>query len=61
MSDELQGTLTEHSLESHQTADVAVKIQIQVLAGVAHGDDLINLGVELKPCGRKVIIRQYLI
>ena len=38
--------LTEHGLQTHQTADEAVKVDVHALVGVAHGDDVIELVVE---------------
>ena len=42
----VQQRLTEHGLESHQTADETVEVDVHVLVGVAHGDDVIQLVVE---------------
>ena len=38
--------LTEHGFESNQTADETVEVDVHVLVGVAHGDDVVQLVVE---------------
>lgn len=42
--------LTEHGVQAHEAADEAVKVDVHVLVGVAHGDDVVELVVEPKPC-----------
>lgn len=44
-----QHVLTEHPLQPHKAADVAVKADVQVFVGVAHRDDVIQLLVEVEP------------
>lgn len=41
--------LTEHALQPHKTADVAVKVDVEVFVRVAHCYDVIQLLVEVKP------------
>lgn len=41
-----RGRLTEHGLEPDQAADEAVKVDVHVLVGIAHGDDVVQLVVE---------------
>lgn len=41
--------LTEHALKPHKTADVAVKVNVEVFICIAHGYDVIQLFVEVKP------------
>ena len=41
--------LTEHPLQPHKAADEAVKVDVHVLVGVAHGDDIIQLVVKTEP------------
>lgn len=43
--------LTEHGVQAHEAADEAVEVDVHVLVGVAHGDDVVELVVEPKPCG----------
>lgn len=43
--------LTEHGVQAHEAADEAVKVDVHVLVGVAHGDDVVELVVQPKPCG----------
>ena len=38
--------LTEHGFEPNQAADEAVEVDVHVLVGVAHGDDVVQLVVE---------------
>lgn len=42
--------LTEHALQPDEAADEAVEVDVHVLVCVAHGDDVIELAVEVKPC-----------
>ena len=42
--------LTEHGVQAHEAADEAVKVNVHVLVGVAHGDDVVELVVQPKPC-----------
>lgn len=42
--------LTEHGVQAHEAADEAIKINVHVLVGVAHGDDVVELVVQPKPC-----------
>lgn len=42
--------LTEHGVQAHKAADEAVKVDVHVLVGVAHGDDVVELVVQPKPC-----------
>lgn len=44
--------LTEHGVQAYKAADEAVKVDVHVLVGVAHGDDVVELVVQPKPCGR---------
>lgn len=39
---------TEHALEPHEAADVAVKVDVQMLVGVSHRYDVVQLVVEVK-------------
>lgn len=43
--------LTEHGVQADEAADEAVKVDVHVLVGVAHGDDVVELVVQPKPCG----------
>lgn len=42
--------LTEHGVQAHKAADEAVEVDVHVLVGVAHGDDVVELVVQPKPC-----------
>lgn len=42
--------LTEHGVQAHEAADEAVKVNVHVLVSVAHGDDVVELVVQPKPC-----------
>lgn len=44
-----QVLLTEHALKPHKTADVAVKVDVEAFVCIAHGYDVIQLFVEVKP------------
>lgn len=39
--------LTEHALQSHEAADVTVKVDVEAFVSVTHGDDVIQLFVEV--------------
>lgn len=40
---------TEHALQPHEAADVAVKVDVQMLVRVSHRYDVVQLVVEVKP------------
>lgn len=40
--------LTEHGLQANQAADEAVEVDVHVLVGIAHRNDVIQLVVEAK-------------
>lgn len=42
--------LTEHGVQAHEAADEAVEVDVHVLVSVAHGDDVVELVVQPKPC-----------
>lgn len=47
------GGLTEHPLQPHEAADVTVKADVEALVRVAHGDDVVQLVVQVKACDGK--------
>jgi len=42
--------LTEHGVQAHEAADEAVEVDVHVLVGIAHGDDIVELVVQPEPC-----------
>lgn len=52
-----QNALTEHPLQPHKTADVTVKVDVEMLVSVTHGDDVIQLVVQMKSCDGNTNVR----
>lgn len=46
--------LTEHALQPDKAADETVEVNVHVFVGVSHGDDVIELAVEVEACGASV-------
>jgi hypothetical protein len=44
-------TLTEHALQSDKAANEAVKVDVHVFVRVPHGNDVVELAVEVESCG----------
>lgn len=44
------GPLTEHALQPDKAADEAVEVDIHVSVCVTHGDDVVELAVEMEAC-----------
>lgn len=44
-----QSGLTEHPLQPHEAADVTVEADVEALVCVAHGDDVVQLVVQVEP------------
>lgn len=42
--------LTEHALQPDEAADETVEVDVHVLVRIAHGDDVIELVVEVESC-----------
>lgn len=42
--------LTEHALQPDEAADEAVKVDVHVLVCIPHGDDVVELAVEVESC-----------
>lgn len=42
--------LTEHGVQAYEAADEAVEVDVHVFVCVAHGDDVVELVVQPKPC-----------
>ena len=43
--------LTEHALQPDKAADETVKVDAHVLVCIAHGNDIVELVVEVEACG----------
>lgn len=43
--------LTEHALQPDEAADEAVEVDVHVLVCIAHGNDVVELAVEVESCG----------
>lgn len=43
--------LTEHALHPDEAADEAVEVNVHVFVCVAHGNDVVELAVEVEACG----------
>lgn len=43
-------SLTEHPFQPDEAADEAVKVDVHVFVRIAHGDDVIELAVEMEAC-----------
>lgn len=43
--------LTEHALHPDEAADETVEVDVHVLVCIAHGNDVVELAVEVEPCG----------
>lgn len=42
--------LTEHALQPDEAADEAVEVDVHVLVCIPHGDDVVELAVEVESC-----------
>lgn len=43
--------LTEHALQPDEAADEAVKVDVHVFVCIPHGNDVVELAVEVESCG----------
>ena len=43
--------LTEHALQPDKAANETVEVDVHVLVCIAHGDDIVELVVEVEACG----------
>lgn len=43
--------LTEHALQPDEAADEAVEVDVHVFVCVPHGDNVVELAVEVESCG----------
>lgn len=46
-----QPPLTEHALQPDEAADEAVEVDVHLFVRVPHGDDVVELAVEVESCG----------